>query len=114
MLLTEEEIAEAIADVYDYFEECEKRECVAGDDREAGFDCEGRYLNACEYHQRTIRDQRDGIAKAQAKKVFEWIQTKGYRPTLTIKDEGKPDGYAPQDLWVLDWEDWQSIVDEVN
>ncbi len=71
--LTDEEIDGIdTTGVYDYFQECEKRECIAGNSRESGFDCEGRYLLACEYHKRTVRGEKALIAEAQLKKVVEW------------------------------------------
>ena len=74
--LSDEDIEEAVnIEVYDYFQECEKRECVAGNSRESGFDCDGRYLSRCEYYQRTITEQRRNVTrKAEDERDKEWIK----------------------------------------
>ena len=72
--LTDEELDKIdTTGIYDYFKECEKRECIAGNSREAGFNCDGRYLSACEYHKRTVAEEKALIAKAALKKVVAWL-----------------------------------------
>lgn len=74
--LTDEELDKIdTTGIYDYFKECEKRECIAGNSREAGFNCDGRYLSACEYHKRTVAEEKALIAKAQLKKDADTIES---------------------------------------